>query len=94
MMVGALQPWHLIIILVIVLLVFGPGKLPELGKAVGDGLRELKRGADGGADAHLRQVALVPTVSAACSRCQSPLQPNAKFCGACGASLEVAAPIL
>jgi sec-independent protein translocase protein TatA len=41
--VGALQPGHLIVILVIVLLIFGPGKLPELGKAVGDGLRELKK---------------------------------------------------
>jgi sec-independent protein translocase protein TatA len=40
---GALQPGHLIVVLVIVLLIFGPGKLPELGKAVGDGLRELKK---------------------------------------------------
>jgi sec-independent protein translocase protein TatA len=40
---------HLIVLLVIVLLVFGPGKLPELGKAVGDGLRELKK-ATGGED--------------------------------------------
>ena len=40
---GALQPGHLIVILVIVLLIFGPGKLPELGKAVGEGLRELKK---------------------------------------------------
>ena len=41
--IGALQPGHLIVILVIVLLIFGPGKLPELGKAMGDGLRELKK---------------------------------------------------
>src|SRR5437868_4403860 len=40
---GALQPGHLIVVLVIVLLIFGPGKLPELGKAMGDGLRELKK---------------------------------------------------
>ena|SRR5579884_431754 len=40
---GALQPGHLVVLLVIVLLIFGPGKLPELGKAVGDGLRELKK---------------------------------------------------
>src|ERR1700682_2491144 len=44
---GALQPAHLIVILVIVLLVFGPGKLPELGKAMGDGLRELKKATGG-----------------------------------------------
>ena len=46
--VGALQPGHLIVILVIVLLIFGPGKLPELGKAMGDGLRELKKATGGG----------------------------------------------
>jgi sec-independent protein translocase protein TatA len=46
---GALQPAHLIVILVIVLLIFGPGKLPELGRAMGDGLRELKK-ATGGDD--------------------------------------------
>jgi sec-independent protein translocase protein TatA len=30
-MEGLFQPMHLIIILVIVLIIFGPGKLPELG---------------------------------------------------------------
>jgi sec-independent protein translocase protein TatA len=45
--VGALQPGHLILILVIVLLIFGPGKLPELGKALGDGMRELKKATTG-----------------------------------------------
>jgi sec-independent protein translocase protein TatA len=44
---GAFQPGHLIVILVIVLLIFGPGKLPELGKAMGDGLRELKKATGG-----------------------------------------------
>jgi sec-independent protein translocase protein TatA len=52
--VGALQPGHLIVILVIVLLIFGPGKLPELGKAMGDGLRELKK-ATGGEDAAAKE---------------------------------------
>ena len=41
---GALQPAHLIVILVIVLLIFGPGKLPELGRAMGDGLPGIRRG--------------------------------------------------
>ena len=44
-MLGILQPWHLIIVLTIVLMVFGPGKLPEVGRAVGQGLRELKKSA-------------------------------------------------
>jgi len=40
---GLLQPGHLLVILVIVLIVLGPGKLPEVGSALGKGLREFKR---------------------------------------------------
>lgn len=40
---GIFQPWHLIMVLVIVLIVFGPGKLPEIGGALGKGIREFKR---------------------------------------------------
>ncbi|MBF0499317.1 MAG: twin-arginine translocase TatA/TatE family subunit [Candidatus Riflebacteria bacterium] len=34
---------ELIVILVIVLILFGPGKLPEIGKALGRGIREFKK---------------------------------------------------
>lgn len=33
---------ELIVILVIILILFGPGKLPEIGKALGKGIREFK----------------------------------------------------
>jgi len=33
---------ELIVILVIILILFGPGKLPEIGKALGRGIREFK----------------------------------------------------
>ena len=36
---GLFQPMHLLVILVIAMIVFGPKKLPELGKGLGDGLR-------------------------------------------------------
>ena len=36
---GLFQPMHLLVILGIALLVFGPKKLPELGKGLGDGIR-------------------------------------------------------
>lgn len=39
---GALQPWHLIVLLVVVLLVFGAGKLPEVGKSFGKSIKEFK----------------------------------------------------
>jgi sec-independent protein translocase protein TatA len=36
---GLFQPMHLLVIFGIALLVFGPRKLPELGKGLGDGIR-------------------------------------------------------
>lgn len=36
---------ELLLILVLALVVFGPGKLPELGKALGRGLKEFKEAA-------------------------------------------------
>ena len=36
------QPMHLLVILFIALLVFGPKKLPELGKGIGDGIRSFR----------------------------------------------------
>jgi sec-independent protein translocase protein TatA len=41
-MEGLLQPTHLFFILLIVLIIFGPGKLPELGRGLGKGIREFK----------------------------------------------------
>ena len=40
---GLFQPLHLLIILVIALIIFGPGRLPELGKGLGKSLREFKK---------------------------------------------------
>jgi len=39
---GIMQPMHLIVILIIALLFFGPSKLGELGKGLGDGIRHFK----------------------------------------------------
>ncbi len=40
---GLLQPTHLILILAIVIVIFGPGKLPDLGRELGKGIREFKQ---------------------------------------------------
>jgi sec-independent protein translocase protein TatA len=44
---GLFQPLHLLIIAGIALLVFGPKKLPELGKGLGDGIRGFKTAMSG-----------------------------------------------
>jgi sec-independent protein translocase protein TatA len=41
--VGYFQtPWHIVLLLLIALLLFGGKKLPEIGKALGSGMREFK----------------------------------------------------
>jgi len=44
---GLFQPLHLIVIFLIALVVFGPKKLPELGKGLGEAIRGLKKALDG-----------------------------------------------
>jgi sec-independent protein translocase protein TatA len=85
---GLLQPWHFIIVLVIVLVIFGPGKLPQLGKAVGDSLRDFKKAvgnepADGG-------VALAPGMRL-CPHCHKATPIADRFCGGCGERSDAAA---
>ena len=43
MFTNALQPTHLIIVLVVALLILGPKRLPDAGRALGQGIKEFKR---------------------------------------------------
>jgi sec-independent protein translocase protein TatA len=47
---GLFQPMHLLVIFGLALLVFGPKKLPELGKGIGEGLRGFKSAMKGPED--------------------------------------------
>ena len=46
---------ELVVILVIALVIFGPGKLPEIGSALGKGIRDFKKSFDG-VDEDLKKV--------------------------------------
>ncbi len=50
---GLFQPLHLLVVIGIAVFVFGPKKLPELGKGIGDGIRAFKEG--------LREVVATPS---------------------------------
>ncbi len=45
--IGGLGAWELILILLIVLLIFGAGKLPQIGDALGRGIRNFKSASNG-----------------------------------------------
>jgi len=38
-----LSPWHIFLLLIIVLLVFGAKRIPEIGSSLGQGIREFKK---------------------------------------------------
>jgi len=46
-MFSRIGPWEIILILVVVLIIFGAGKLPQVGSALGKGIRSFKKGASG-----------------------------------------------
>ena len=39
---GLFSPWHILLIIAIALLLFGPSKLADLGKGLGEGIRNFK----------------------------------------------------
>jgi sec-independent protein translocase protein TatA len=44
------QPWHIIIVVGLAILIFGGKKLPELGKGLGEGFKGFKDGLKGMTD--------------------------------------------
>ena len=42
--------WELLVLLAVMLLVFGPKKLPQIGRGLGEGIRNFKRGVKDGTE--------------------------------------------
>ncbi len=42
-MIGRIGPTEIILILAVALIIFGPAKLPELGRSIGNGLKEFRK---------------------------------------------------
>ena len=42
-LIGNFGPWELVFILVIVLIIFGPGKLPQLAESMGKAIKGFKK---------------------------------------------------
>ena len=52
-----LSPWHILILVAVILLFFGPSRLPGLGKSIGESLRNFKKGLDGSGDVDVTDTA-------------------------------------
>lgn len=94
---GLFSPWHIAILVLVVLLVFGPKRLPEMGRSLGRGMREFKDSISGNsADEEEASLSAAPAIPAApaperaeetrtCHACGRELAPGAAFCSGCGA---------
>ena len=70
---GALSPWHLVIILFIIVLLFGAKRLPGLARGLGSSAREFKKGLHGDEPPQTTSVS-APSQSTAA---QDPARPTA-----------------
>ena len=61
---GLLSPWHIAIIVLVLLLVFGAKRLPELGRGIGHGMREFKDAVTGNSSPDEQQQPAVTTTEA------------------------------
>lgn len=76
------NPLHLIVLLVVVLIIFGAGKLPSVGNALGTSIKEFKR-ATNDADATTG----ANGAAHACPQCQTTIPAGAQFCSNCGSAV-------
>ena len=75
------NPVHLVLLLVVILIVFGAGKLPGVGAALGQSIKEFKK-ASTEPDDHAKQAAAATPDS--CQNCHATVPAGAQFCPSCG----------
>lgn len=97
MLEGLFQPIHLLIILVIILIVFGAGKLPEVGGGLGKSITEFRRGVrDATTDEPVAESSAIGTpaptpvknTAQTCATCGASMPAGARFCANCGAKVS------
>jgi sec-independent protein translocase protein TatA len=86
---GPFGPWELLIIAFIVVLIFGVGRLPEVGGALGKGIREFRKSTRDDADDQPPSADASSSSSGAASDAPRPADGDAsgesRFCSECGA---------
>jgi sec-independent protein translocase protein TatA len=77
-MPGWVSPWELLILLAFVLLLFGPKRLPEMGRSLGKGMREFKDSISGKDDDDKVEPAELPPAAAATPVEDEPVSASSK----------------
>ena len=93
-----LGPWELVIILAIVVIIFGAGRLSEIGGAFGKSIKEFRNATRDEPPAAPPSAAPVATTTTTptevaqtkCSSCGTMNPADRTFCGQCGTRLSVA----
>ena len=82
-----LEPWHIVLLLAVVLVVFGPKRLPEIGKSLGASISEFRKATSEFGDAAKSGAAAPPDAAAA------PLIPSPGTAGPAEPSTPVSGPV-
>ncbi len=81
-------PWEIVILLVILVIIFGAGRLAQVGGALGKSVREFRGAMGEEPKATAPPAAAVPAAPPViCATCQSANPAGQKFCSSCGGSL-------
>lgn len=86
---GLIEPGHLILILLIALILLGPGRIGDLGGQLGRSVREFRDASEGQAPTTPDAPALGAGMY--CTSCGHALPREAKFCTSCGKPVAGAA---
>ncbi len=87
-----LGPLEIIVVLAVVIIIFGVGKLPQVGGALGKSIREFRSSVRGEEDNESTKAVdapppATPSLNAFCTQCGAPADAGLRFCTACGHSL-------
>jgi sec-independent protein translocase protein TatA len=76
-MLGNIGPLEIIVVLIIALVVFGPKRLPELGRSLGKGIREFRGSVSGEDQDEDERPSPPPGIEASRSETVAPEEPVA-----------------
>lgn len=86
-----IQPIHVVLVVIVGLVIFGPSKLPDMGRGLGRALTEFRKGSQEMADSFREELGHGThhheATDGRCEGCEAENPPGSRFCNGCGAEL-------